>query len=368
MASPDIFFHGENNPCHSTQIISHDGKYNIRIVGSSGVTVIGNHLTVHVGNDGVSVVGETTPLPINHETQTDQHVPAIHENLTQPSNFAFPRSYISRDQLSTADPLKMSHEYLVRVRAGVLFENGFGYQDPACSTSHCFVLACLSDTSLSLDDFISQLRDQSGSNSVEIQDFLGFYSLKVHWTEYHKRNDILNACLKLNQSFDVFCGHGITVRFDASIDAVYHGDIVEEKLIELAKSVYRVNHILRRTDPNLGTVPWSRFQDVWNWHSAKGIDFCAEFCKENGVLLKATDSPKIIIYGQFSKTVILIHCRTKSTRTSFDFAGNQRESCNLLVVDVINFISRFKHLIQRQRPNPIKTQLPKLQSQMPNLL
>jgi hypothetical protein len=91
-------------------------------------------------------------------------------------------------------------------RAAVLYHNGFsGFQGPPGGGKDRFVLCWPSigwASSAHFErDVVPQLREASGAQTLRLDDWIGRDYLSVHWSEYHRRFDVLSAMLLRGYAF-----------------------------------------------------------------------------------------------------------------------------------------------------------------------
>jgi hypothetical protein len=138
------------------------------------------------------------------------------------------------------------------------------------------VLAFLSEG----DYNVPRIREITGSSTVDIDCFIGRSYLKLHWTEYSLRFNVLNACLSLGINFRT--PGWLSVHFDSTVDSHFTQAALERKLISLFKSTVNLNM-------SVSTSEYEKFYDIWNWQTAEGKAFCQLICETHRVPFKSHD-------------------------------------------------------------------------------
>lgn len=148
---------------------------------------------------------------------------------------------------------------IVVQRAKILYHNGFGFQGPRDGTNEdIFILSTLPD------DFalIEKMKDELKVKTVKVIDWIGRDFLTVHWTEYHRRFEILTFLLKNNISFQLMMKN--KPRFTPEDNEV-NMQYIEHKMIDL---YHQMGDLADRLLENL--------DKSYNWQTPEGKEFCRQ--------------------------------------------------------------------------------------------
>lgn len=101
-------------------------------------------------------------------------------------------------------------------RAKILESNGFGYQAPGSGVDKVFVIAvwpdsyfldpCDIDSKIEFNQyssFLPDIRRISQCKNVNMDTFVGYRYLTIHWNDYSKIYKVLNACISLEMNFNL---------------------------------------------------------------------------------------------------------------------------------------------------------------------
>lgn len=174
----------------------------------------------------------------------------------------------------------MQEEYIkdecpkeVRKRAEILYSNGVhGVQAPdegRSSNKDCFVI-CYLHVGWSDEVAIDELRKESGSKTVQEDEWIGHRYLRIHWREYPLIVSVFNTLLKLGYAFTT--RNRAESYFNPSEDRLFNFEIAELKSINRLKEMIKLN-------PRLQTMVHYGFYDEWNYLTEEGRAFCRELRK-----------------------------------------------------------------------------------------
>lgn len=160
----------------------------------------------------------------------------------------------------------------VKRRGLILYHNSFaGFQEPGGGGPNCFLLCFCKNLR---DEEINQIKELSGSTTLEQGDFIGRDFLEINWTEYNKIEAILNIMLQLGYGYQVMTKS--LVSFDPAVDKVFSRQAVEKKSIDQMKQLLSLcpNRIY---DSRMDDI----YFDPWNYITEEGRQFCNELRRMN---------------------------------------------------------------------------------------
>ena len=151
-------------------------------------------------------------------------------------------------------------------RATILSLNGFGFQGPDEGVKTKFVMCFCRNLD---NEELQNLKQLSGSVTVNCDDWIGREYLQLHWTEYNKINSVLTSLLQLNISFRT------QTKLEAYFNATIHKEYTPELEEIIAIKRMREDPFYMQNLDNSNIIKGALF-DSWNWKTIQGKSFCKE--------------------------------------------------------------------------------------------
>lgn len=164
----------------------------------------------------------------------------------------------------------------VRVRAFTLYNNTFhSFQSPSeeDGPDKDYFIICWPYHN---DIDLNKLRNESGSNTLKLYDWIGRDYIKIHWSEYNKIYNVLSTMLKLGYSFKAQT-KGQLLSFDPKKDGndlLITREVIERKAIEQTKILLSMNL--------LDIIDYS-FYEEWNYITEEGKSFCEKLNNDHPI-------------------------------------------------------------------------------------
>lgn len=160
-------------------------------------------------------------------------------------------------------------------RADVLYFNGFsGFQGPPNGGKDRFVLCWpLIDVWEGNHLMVTRLSEACGVRTLRLNDWLGRDYLSVHWSEYHKRFDVLSAMLRAGHAFQTQTKGMPSFRPDAD-GVVFTQDLLERRVMEQSRELLKYGL--------LDMIDNGRCEE-WNWSSDEGRAFARMLRQTKGL-------------------------------------------------------------------------------------